>query len=260
MFCGLPGNWLATWSSSEKRVFCVLRTVFQNFFSFPSSFSDCSLSSPKYLSQTLCLFWKSFHFCIMSSSNIKKKVWVFSISLHCSWFELYFLDLWDTTVFFEIICSNMSLPKMLVMIVWGWFLLLPFARSLNSRLNPITRLSCQNTLFGKIWRFTFFLTLLYIYPYTHDSKRASRENFGRETLEKIRLIHPQSLPKRLFKFLYSLPLHCQILERLFIKRFSHHIHFCEMAIWCYRKQLGRNQFHIGWCYGQVAESGKLEKK
>ena len=25
-------------------------------------------------------------------------------------------------------------------------------------------------------------------------------------------------------------------------------------------QLGRNQFHIGWCYGQVAESGKLEKK
>ena len=26
------------------------------------------------------------------------------------------------------------------------------------------------------------------------------------------------------------------------------------------KQLGRNQFHIGWCYGQVVESGKLEKK
>ena len=26
------------------------------------------------------------------------------------------------------------------------------------------------------------------------------------------------------------------------------------------KQLGRNQFHIGWYYGQVAESGKLEKK
>ena len=26
------------------------------------------------------------------------------------------------------------------------------------------------------------------------------------------------------------------------------------------KQLRRNQFHIGWCYGQVAESGKLKKK
>ena len=106
----------------------------------------------------------------------------------------------------------------------------PFARGLNSQLNPVARSSRQNTLFGKIWRFIFLLTLLYIYPYTHDSKRAFRENFGRETLEKTILIHPQSLPKRLFKFLYSLPLHCQILERLFIKTFSHHIHFCERAI------------------------------
>ena len=112
----------------------------------------------------------------------------------------------------------------------------------------------------KIWLFTFLLSLLYIYPYTHDSKRSSRENFERETLEKIRLTHPQSLPKRLFKFLYSLPLHCQTLEKFITKTFAHHIHFCERDIWCFGKQLGRNQFHIGWCYGQVAESGKLEKK
>ena len=136
----------------------------------------------------------------------------------------------------------------------------PFARGLNLGLNPVARLSRQNTLFGKIWLFTFLLTLLYIYPYTHDSKRASRENFERETLEKTRLTHQQSLPKRLFKFLYSLPFHCQILERLFTKTFSHNIHFYERAIWCFGKQLGRNQFHIGWCYGQVAEFGKLEKK
>ena len=136
----------------------------------------------------------------------------------------------------------------------------PFARGLNLWLNPITRLSHQNTLFGKIWRFTFLLTLLYIYPYTHDSERAFRENFERETLEKTRLTHPQSLPKKLFKFLYSLPLHCQILERLITKTFSHHIHSWERAIWCFGKQLGRNQFHISWCYGQVAEFGKLEKK
>ena len=84
----------------------------------------------------------------------------------------------------------------------------PFARDLNSRLNPIVRSSHQNTLFSKIWRFTFPLTLLYIYPYTHDSERVSRENFVRETLGKTRLTHPQSLPKRPFKFLYSLPLHC----------------------------------------------------
>ena len=136
----------------------------------------------------------------------------------------------------------------------------PFTRGLNSRLNPVARSSCQNTLFGKIWLFTFLLTLLYIYPYTHDLERASKENFERETLEKTRLTHPQSLPKRLFKFLYSLPLHCQILENLITKTFSHHIHFCERVVWYFGKQLGRNQFHIGWCYGQIAESRKLEKK
>ena len=136
----------------------------------------------------------------------------------------------------------------------------PFTRGLNLWLNLVARSSRQNTLFGKIWLFTFLLTLLYIYPYTHDLERVSRENFEREALEKTRLTHPQSLPKRLFKFLYSLPLHCQILERLITKTFSHHIHFCESAIWCFGKQLGRNQFHIGWCYGQVAESRKLEKK
>ena len=136
----------------------------------------------------------------------------------------------------------------------------PFARGLNLKLNPVTRSSRQNTLFGKNWLFTFLLTLLYIFPYSHDLERASRENFKRETLEKTRLTHPQSLPKRFFKFLYSLPLHCQIHERLITKTFSHHIHFCDRAVWCFGKQLGRNQFHIGWCYGQVAESGKLEKK
>ena len=136
----------------------------------------------------------------------------------------------------------------------------PFTRDLNSQLNPVARSSRQNTLFGKIWLLTFLLTLLYIYPYTHDLERASRENFERETLEKTRLTHSQSLPKRLFKFLYSRPLHCQILDRLIIKTFSHHIYFCEMLVWCFGKQLERNQFHIGWCYGQVAESRKLEKK
>ena len=120
-----------------------------------------------------------------------------------------------------------------------------FVHGLNSQLNPVARSSRQNTLFGKIWLFTFLLTLLYIYPYIHDLERASRENFERETLEKTRLTHPQFLPKRLFKFFYSLPLHCQILERLITKTFSHHIYFCERAVWCFGKQLGRNQFHIG---------------
>ena len=68
----------------------------------------------------------------------------------------------------------------------------PLARGLNLQLNPVARSSRQNTLFGKNWIFTFLLTLLYIYPYTHDFERISRENFEKETLEKIRLIHPQS--------------------------------------------------------------------
>ena len=90
-----------------------------------------------------------------------------------------------------------------------------FACGLNSQLNPVVRSSHQNTLFGKIWLFTFLLTLLYIYPYTHDLERASRENFERKTLKKTRLTHPQSLPKRLFKFLYSL---CNAPEKKKIKR------------------------------------------
>ena len=82
-------------------------------------------------------------------------------------------------------------------------------------------------------------------PFYPRFRESCRENFERETLEKTRLTHPQSLLKRLFKFLYSLPLHCQILERLITKTFSHHIHFCERTVWCFGKQLGMNQFHIG---------------
>ena len=85
---------------------------------------------------------------------------------------------------------------------------------------------------------------IYIPLYPQFRESFQRE-FLRETLKKTRLTHPQSLPKRLFKFLYSLPLHCQILERLITKTFSHHIHFCERAVWCFGKQLGRNQYHIG---------------
>ena len=58
---------------------------------------------------------------------------------------------------------------------------------LNSQLNPVARSSCQTTLFGKNWLFTFLLTLLYIYLYTQDIQKASRENFKRETLEKNKI-------------------------------------------------------------------------
>ena len=71
------------------------------------------------------------------------------------------------------------------------------------------------------------LTLVYI-PLIPTKERELPEKILREKPQsKTRLIHPQSLPKRLFKFLYSLPLHCQILERLITKTFSLHIHSCE---------------------------------
>ena len=86
----------------------------------------------------------------------------------------------------------------------GWLrrLLVAWTRDSTQSRGQVARTPCL----GKKWLFTFLLTLLYIYPYAHDLERASRENFERETLEKTRLTHPQSLPKKLFKFLYSLPL------------------------------------------------------
>ena len=123
--------WRLTWQltgdliqSQKTRVLRFKDSFSKKNFNFPSSFSDYSLSSLKYLSQTLHVSSEKasiFASCLLQTSRKRR---VFSISLHCSWFEIYFLDLWDTTVFFEIICSNMGLPKMLGMIVWDWFLLL----------------------------------------------------------------------------------------------------------------------------------------
>ena len=117
----------------------------------------------------------------------------------------------------------------------------PFARGLNSRLNPVARSSRHNILFGKIWVSHSF-SPYYIYTLIPTIQIELPERILRE---KTKLTHPQFLPERLFKFLCSLPLNCKILERLITKTFSHHIHFCERAVWCFGKQLGRNKFHIG---------------
>ena len=133
-------------------------------------------------------------------------------------------------------------------------------RSDTSQLELATQSSRKLALFWKTWLFTFHSYPSINTPFTHERKKASRENFKRETLEKNKIDSSPIFIKRLFKFLNSLPLRCEILERLITETFSHHIHFCERVVWCFGKQLGRNQFHIGWCYGQVAEFGKLEKK
>ena len=134
------------------------------------------------------------------------------------------------------------------------------ACSLNSRLNPVARSSHQNTLFGKNWLFTFLLTLLYIYPYTHDLERVSRENFERETLKKnkdwlIPNLHIETLQILL---LSSFPLlnPCEVhypnsflTIPIFVRRL--------FGVW---EAIRKGPINIGWCYGQVAKFGKLKKK
>ena len=58
------------------------------------------------------------------------------------------------------------------------------SQAICSRLELVTQPSRKVKLLEHpVWEnltFTFLLTLLYIYPYTHDLERASRENFERE--------------------------------------------------------------------------------
>ena len=51
------------------------------------------------------------------------------------------------------------------------------------RLSQVARPSREPALFWKTWRFTFLSHPSIYTPYTHKRKRASRENFERETLE-----------------------------------------------------------------------------
>jgi len=74
---------------------------FLNFFSFPSNFCDCSLSSPFTLSLKLTvLLLKNIHFCFISSSNLQGKGMGFLfltsyllIMVLVSCFVSYFCDL-----------------------------------------------------------------------------------------------------------------------------------------------------------------------
>ena len=73
-------------------MFCALKTVFKTFLVFPSTFCDCSLSSPFLFQLKLTQTLLELHFCIIFSPIFKKKVWVFSVSLHFPCFEFAFLD------------------------------------------------------------------------------------------------------------------------------------------------------------------------
>ena len=104
------------------------------------------------------------------------------------------------------------------------------SRSVTLRLELTTQSSHEPALFWKTWLFTFHSHLNINTPFTHERKWVSKENFERETLEKNKIDSSPIFIKRLFKFLNSLSLHCQILKKLITKTFSHHIHFCERAV------------------------------
>ena len=79
----------------------------------------------------------------------------------------------------------------------------------NLWLSQATRPSREPALFWKkTWLFTFHSYPSINTPFTHERKRAFRENFERKTLEKNKIDSSPIFIKRLFKFLNSFHLHC----------------------------------------------------
>ena len=64
------------------------------------------------------------------------------------------------------------------------------SRNWISRLSQVARSSREPPLFCKSWRFTFLSHSSINTPFTHKWKRASRENFKRETLKKNKIDSP----------------------------------------------------------------------
>ena len=61
------------------------------------------------------------------------------------------------------------------------------SRNWNSWLNQAARPSCEPALFWKTWLFAFHYHPSINTLFTHERKRASRENFERKTLEKNKI-------------------------------------------------------------------------
>ena len=123
-----------------------------------------------------------------------------------------------------------------------------FARGLNSWLSQVARLSRQPALFWKTWLFAFYSHSSINTPHTHEILRASRENIERDPKEKqdwlIHNLHIETLQIPLL--LSSLLLHPW--EVHYQNLFSPYTHMREGHL-VLGKRLGRDQFHIGWCYG-----------
>ena len=97
-------------------------------------------------------------------------------------------------------------------------------------------------------------------PITHDWKRASRENFERETLKKNKIDSPTiyTLESLQIPQLSSSPL-SNPWEALYQTWFSPSSSLWDSCL-DFWEAVRKEPIFIGWCYGLVAESGKLEKK
>ena len=138
------------------------------------------------------------------------------------------------------------------------------SRSVTLRLELATQLSCEAKPRASpdLKNLTLHIPFSpqYKYPFYPQKKRSfQREFWERNPREKkdwlIHNLHPLILQ---ISLLLPSPL-LNPWEDYYQNLFSPYPFLWEgcLVLW---KQLGRNQFHIGWCYGQVAESGKLEKK
>ena len=115
--------WRDWWFVSVVKIACL---AFQRQFLKPFQlslelFMSIHFLSQLKLTQTLRVTLYKLYCCFISSQIFKKKVWVFSSSLHISCFEYYFLDFCVVTVIWNILCLNMFLLKLLGM---GWLFLL----------------------------------------------------------------------------------------------------------------------------------------
>ena len=92
---------------------------FLNVFSFPLNISDCLLSSSFQTSLKLTVsLSKNLHFCIISTSIFKKKVWVFLLSYSISCL-LHVLSLF--------LCCCLSFVAVVIH-VWNGFILLDWLK------------------------------------------------------------------------------------------------------------------------------------
>ena len=116
------------------------------------------------------------------------------------------------------------------------------SRGWNSQLSQAASPSCEPPLFWKTWCFTFFSYPSINTPYTHKRKKASRENFWERNPRVKQDWFIYNLYIRVSSNFSTLFLSIvKSLRGILPKLCSHHIHYCERAVWCSGKQLGRNQ-------------------